>query len=217
MQIDFRMLIDMLSVGIPSGLICVLDSGMFAVGTFMMASFGVIVLAAQSIAMQMASVMYAIPFGLSMAVALSVGNAIGAKDFKKAKQIGYLGLGLGFIAAILISIFFVGFPDMIIHMFLKENVADFQEIQQLATNLFMIAAVFQTFDMMQAVMNGALRGYKDTFKPFLFCTLGFWGVGIGSAYFFGFHTHFGALGVWMGLTLGLMSASVALLLRFMNK
>lgn len=217
LTLDFRLIREMLSVGVPSGLIFILDSGMFAVGTFMMASFGVVVLAAQSIAMQMASAVYAIPFGLSMAVALSVGNAIGAKNLIRAKRIGYIGLMMALIFAAVIGFIFIAFSDVIIRIFLRSSVPNFQQINDVATKLFIIAGIFQAFDMMQAVMLGALRGYKDTFVPFLCCMFCYWGIGVGSAYFLGFYTHYGAIGVWAGLTLGLMSTSVVLLGRFVMK
>jgi len=216
-KIDFRMIKEMLSIGIPSGLIFIADSGMFAVGTFMVASFGVTTLAAQSIAMQIASAVYAIPFGLSMAVALMIGNAMGAKNILRAKRIGYLGLGISLIFATIIGSIFILFSEYIIRIFLKPSVPDFLAINEIATKLFIIAGIFQAFDMMQAVMSGALRGFKDTFIPFLMCSFCYWVIGVGSAYFLGFHTALGASGVWIGLTLGLMSTSFVLLIRFMMR
>jgi MATE family multidrug resistance protein len=207
----------MLSVGVPSGLIFVLDSGMFAMGTMMMAKFGVDALAAHSIALQCASFVYAIPMGLSMAVALQVGHAVGAQDFMHAKRVGYIGLMLALIFAVFIGIIFIGFPNALVKIFLDSNVYHYSEIKQLTVTFLFIAALFQAFDVIQAVMNGALRGFKDTLFPMLFCVSCFWGAGIGGAYLLAFHFHFNAIGIWIGLTLGLFSASAVLFLRFVYK
>jgi multidrug resistance protein, MATE family len=41
----------------------------------------------------------------------------------------------------------------------------------------------------------------------------YWGVGVPAAYLLGFHTRLGAPGVWAGLVIGLVAATVLLLWR----
>ncbi len=213
---DYRIILSMLKVGLPSGILFVLDSGMFTTATFLMAHFGVDALAAHSIAMQCASFVYAVPFGLSMTIALQVGHAAGAKDLVRAKRIGYTGLFIGLFLSFIIGLLFILVPQLFIRLFLDGQPVDTKIIEYAVAFLF-VAALFQCFDVLQAIMNGALRGFKDTFIPMLLCISCFWILGIGSSYYLGFYTPLGAMGIWYGLTIGLFSASVVLLIRFIRK
>src|SRR5690606_7488206 len=57
-----------------------------------------------------------------------------------------------------------------------------------------------------------LRGAADTYIPMLVAAFGYWCIGIPASYVLGFHTRLGAVGVWVGLCIGL--AVVALLLAW---
>jgi MATE family multidrug resistance protein len=66
----------------------------------------------------------------------------------------------------------------------------------------------------QTVAAGALRGMNDTRVPLLFAAFSFWGVGFAAAYGLGISAGFGGPGVWLGLTLGLVTFSILLVWRF---
>ena len=44
----------------------------------------------------------------------------------------------------------------------------------MATSLLIIVALYQVFDDVQVIAMGALRGYKDTAKPFLIAFACYW-------------------------------------------
>ena len=81
-----------------------------------------------------------------------------------------------------------------------------------------IAAAFQLVDGIQATMNGALRGLKDTKGPMWIALATYWGIGLTLAAVLGLGwgeiEAWGAPGVWWGLTAGLAAAAVALAIRF---
>ena len=56
----------------------------------------------------------------------------------------------------------------------------------------MIGALFFVVDGLQAITSGALRGFNDTFVPFLFSATGFWLVGFCGAYLLAFNAELGA-------------------------
>ena len=80
--------------------------------------------------------------------------------------------------------------------------------------LLTIAAGFLMFDAGRAVLLGALAGLKDTRVPMLMQAFGFWGVGLGSAWIFAAPAGLGAIGVWLGITVGTIAAFVPLLVRW---
>jgi MATE family multidrug resistance protein len=112
---------------------------------------------------------------------------------------------------------FIFMPALLVNLFLDKNDSYYQAISQFATSLLSIAALFQSVDALQAILNGALRGLKDTFIPMLWCITCYWLLGIGSSYYLAFHTSLGAQGIWYGLVIGIASAACVLMIRFFCK
>ena len=88
------------------------------------------------------------------------------------------------------------------------------DVVALGTTLVRIAAVFQLFDGVQCVANGALRGAGDLRFAFVGSALGYWLVGLPVALALGFGAGMGAAGIWWGLTVGLVLVAVVLTIRF---
>jgi MATE family multidrug resistance protein len=74
-----------------------------------------------------------------------------------------------------------------------------------------VAALFQLFDGVQGVATGVLRGLGDTRSPMLWNLVGHWIVGLPLGYVLCFGTGLGVIGLWWGLSTGLMICGVALL------
>lgn len=216
-RLDWNKIQDMFFIGAPSGALFVLESGMFLTAVVMMGYFGVDSLAAYQIAMQCASIAYSLPFALSMATALLVGNAIGGQDILQAKRFAFICLGIALFFSCLVAILFISVPELLIKFFLKPTEKNYGEIIQLATSFLIIASLFQCVDATQAIANGALRGFRDTFVPMLISIGCYWLLGIFSAYYLSFHTRLGPAGIWYGLVLGLFSAGSILLFRLYHK
>ena len=82
----------------------------------------------------------------------------------------------------------------------------------LGTTLLGIAAAFQLFDGTQAVATGVLRGLGDTRTPMLWNLAGHWLIGLPLGYTLCFVSGFGVIGLWWGLSTGLMICGVSLLI-----
>lgn len=212
-KVDISKFKEILYIGLPSGALLILESGMFLFAAIVMGYFGMNALAAHQIAMQCSSIAYSVPFALSMATALQVGHALGEKNVDKAKQAVLIGLILGLFITALIAVFFILFRSQLTGLFLVGNESDFSKIKNLATQFLIISALFQCFDGIQSIANGALRGLKDTFIPMILSLGCYWILGIGSAYYFAFYTSAGPLGIWYGFTLGLTSIAIILTWR----
>jgi MATE family multidrug resistance protein len=83
---------------------------------------------------------------------------------------------------------------------------------QLGIGLLFVAAVFQLFDGLQGVTTGALRGLADTHTAMMWNLAGHWIIGLPFGYLLCFHRGYGVVGLWWGLSTGLMICGVALLL-----
>jgi len=216
-KFDYVKFKDMLFIGIPSGSLFLLESSMFLSTTLLMGYFGVAALAAHQIAFQCVNIAYTLPVSLSMATALQVGHASGAKNYIQAQRTALFSFSIVFLTSALIAIPFIFFSNFIITLFLEKGAYNFKEVNQFATTFIKIAALFLCFDAMQSVANGALRGLKDTFVPMLLSIGCYWVLGIGGAYYFSNYTYLGARGIWYGLSLGLCSSATLLVFRFFKK
>jgi MATE family multidrug resistance protein len=90
-------------------------------------------------------------------------------------------------------------------------------VVRVGATLLLVAAAFQLFDGLQVVTTGALRGAGDTKTPMLANFFAYWFVGLPLGYFLCFRLGWGALGIWIGLCIGLMLIGSGLLLVWKRK
>ena len=86
----------------------------------------------------------------------------------------------------------------------------------LGVALLFVAAVFQLFDGLQGVATGALRGLGDTRTPMMWNLAGHWFFGLPLGYLLCFRLGLGVVGLWWGLSAGLMICGVALLVVWID-
>jgi MATE family multidrug resistance protein len=77
-----------------------------------------------------------------------------------------------------------------------------------------VGASFFIADGVQTIAAGALRGLNDTRIPMLFAAICFWLIGFAACYGLGFPLGLGAIGVWIGLSIGLIVYALLLVWRF---
>jgi MATE family multidrug resistance protein len=211
---NVQQIMSIFKIGAASGTTSVLDVGSVLCSAIMMSYFGVYALAAHQITMQCVGTAYSIPFSIAMATALQVAHAEGANDFSQVKRFTLVGIGMGLFSSSIVALLFITHAHLIVQLFFHHSTSDYVQLIPMATTFLTIAAFFQCLDAIQAITNGALRGLKDTFVPMLIIFSCYWLVGIGTAYYFAFHTHLGAPGIWYGLNLGFSGAGVLLAIRF---
>jgi MATE family multidrug resistance protein len=208
-SVDFKLIKKLLKIGLPSGFQYFLEVASFAYAAIMIGWLGANQLAAHQIAINLASATYMIILGISSAGMIRVASAVGRKDIKETRRSGFTAM----IVAMSIMIFF-GIMFIILKNVLPKFYIEDPQVIELASSLLLIAAIFQIFDGMQATAIGILRGIKDVNFPLVLSFMGYWIVGIGSAYIFGFILDMKAFGVWIGLAMALMAVGVTLTLRF---
>lgn len=212
--VSWPIILKLWRTGGPVGVSIVSEVGLFAGMTFLMGYISHTALAAHQIALNVASLTFMCALGISYATTVRVGSAMGAKDPDRARRAGGLGMGLAIIVMGVAGLFFWLMPSQIVGLYLDLSNPENRGVVELGGHLLQLAALFQVFDALQVTSQGGLRGLKDTFAPMLIGFCCYWGVGLGSGVLLGFGLSWGARGLWMGLILGLMSASLLLSRRF---
>jgi MATE family multidrug resistance protein len=198
-RIELARLRELLALGLPVAVQLLLEVGVFALATALAGRLAPSALAAHQIALTAASVTYMVPLGVSSAAAVRVGQALGREDLAGAGRAGWTALALGGGFMLLPAAAFVLLPEALIRLF----TADVRVVAA-GVSLLYVAAVFQLFDGIQVVATGALRGAGDTRTPMVWSLAGYWILGLPVGYHLCFHRGWGAAGLWVGFSLGLI-------------
>ncbi len=211
---DWPRFLLMLRLGAPIGLTLMSEVGLFAVASILMGLLGVAELAAHAVALQLASIAFMVPLGLSQATTVRVGLAYGANDPDALRRAGWTSLALALVFMLIPFSLFILFPSKLVGLYLDPANPANRASLALAASYLAVAAAFQVVDGAQTVMSAALRGMSDTRIPMIVAMIGYWGFGVGTAWFFGFILNWRGVGVWMGLAAGLAFVAIVLTARF---
>jgi MATE family multidrug resistance protein len=210
---DWPLSARLVRIGAPISGAIALEFGVFGAAALLMGRIGTTALAAHQIALQVASIMFMVPLGISLAATVRVGQAVGRCDSRAARRAGFAAIVLGgtFMAAMTLVVAMTRHD--IPQLFLGSDTAA-AETARLVASLLVLGASFFIFDGIQTVANGALRGRNDTRVPLVFAALSFWVIGFPICFGLGFPAGLGPTGVWIGLTIGLIVYASLLVWRF---
>jgi MATE family multidrug resistance protein len=198
----------MVRIGIPIACQYMLEFGVFAAVALLMGRLGPVPAAAHQIAINIASLTFMVPLGVSSAGSVLVGRAIGAGDSESARRSGVSALAVG-------ATFMAGSACILLlvpHLLARAYTPD-AAVVALAATLIPIAGVFQVFDGLQVVSIGVLRGTGDTRTPLIVNLIGYWIIALPISLWLGIQAGLGPRGMWWGLTAGLVVVALVLLAR----
>jgi len=209
LKIDLARIWALLKLGAPAGGQILVEIGAFSGATAICAKLGPVPLSGHEIALNCAAFTFMVPYGVSSAAAVRVGQQLGRQDTEGARRAGWSAIMLGTTFMACSGLVFVSIPKVIARAFSPDPA-----VIHVGATLLLVAAAFQLFDGVQVVTTGALRGAGDTKTPMLANLVAYWFIGIPLGYFFCFRLGWAALGIWIGLCIGLMIIGSALLLTW---
>ena len=204
-------------LGLPIALTLALEVTVFNAAVFLMGLIGTDSLAAHAIAIQIASLTFMVPLGLSQAVTVRVGLAYGRGDRDGITRAGWTAFAMGTAFMTVTAIVIYGWPRELVGLFLDDALPVNKPVIPLAVSFLYVAALFQVVDGAQSVGAGMLRGLQDTKVPMIIAGFGYWVVGMGTAVWLGFGLGWHGVGIWVGLAAGLAIVSVMMLARWMRR
>ncbi len=125
-----------------------------------------------------------------------------------------VAVALSAAVALATVVLFLAMPETLVGLFLDLADPAAPQVLRVGVTLLALAALFQLADAAQVMALGLLRGVQDTRVPLVHAAISYWGVGMTACYLLGFPLGLGAVGIWLGLTLGLSVAGVLLMARF---
>ena len=203
-----RPLVRMLALGAPIGVQHQLEYGAFGVVALLMGWMGARQMAGHQIAINLASITFMVPLGVSGAAAVLVGRAVGRGDPVALRRASSAALVSGAAFMMVSAAAFLAAPRYLARVYSSDP-----EVVAIAALLIPIAGVFQVFDGLQVVATGVLRGLGDTRAPMVVAILGFWLLGMPVSLFLGFRAGAGPAGLWWGLVVGLGAVALFLMAR----
>ena len=211
-SINWEMIGKIIKLGFPIGIAFFFEVGAFSASAIIIGWLGSAQLAAHQIAISIASISFMFIVGIATASTIRVSTNMGEEDFIEMKRAGFSAFILASIFMAFAASLFILLKDFLPTLFITDN-----EVIPIAASLIVIGALFQISDGIQAVGLGVLRGLTDVKFPMLITFIAYWVIGLPSGYYFGFNMEMGAVGVWIGLLIGLTVAAVVLPLRFIMK
>ena len=188
---DWEILKPCLKVALPSTLQRFGTSFGYVAFAAMINALGTVPLAAHSIANTVESAFYVPGYGMQTAAATLTGNALGAKDKNRMRDLSQmlliLEIGMMVISGTLLFIFAPGMMRLF--------TADAAVIA-LGAKVLRMVAVSEPFYGVAIILEGMLQGVGDTVTPFFFNILGMWGVRILGTFLCTRVFHFGLIGAW---------------------
>jgi MATE family multidrug resistance protein len=211
-RLDLHRLWALLRLGAPAATQICLEIGAFSAATAVCAKLGPVPLSGHEIALNCAAFTYMVPLGVSSAAAVRVGQQIGRGDVTGARRAGWSAIVIGTAFMTCAGLLFVSMPRLIARVFSPDPA-----VIRVGATLLLVAAAFQLFDGLQTVATGALRGAGDTRTPMLANLVAYWLIGLPLGYVLAFPMGWGALGIWIGLCVGLMIIGPVLLRAWHGK
>lgn len=205
-RIDRVWLWRLVTLGFPAAAAITLEVGVFAAATALAGTLDPVATAAHQIALNLAATAFMVPLGLASAGAVRVGHALGGRRPLAARASGWTAIFLGVAFMAIMAAAFITMPRALIGLFTTDP-----SVLALGSSLLLVAAVFALFDGVQGVTNGVLRGLGDTRTPMVTNLAAHWLVGLPVGYTLCFTVGLGAIGLWVGLSTGLIIVGVILI------
>lgn len=205
-------IIPMLAVGLPMGLQMLIEMGAFIAATILTGTFGAVPLAAHTIALNCSGTAFMVPLGLSMALTIRVGHAVGAQEIPRARHIATGGLGSAVAFMSLTALLFWFGGRSVASAFTPDPI-----VIALAAQLLAIAGIFQIGDGIGIISMGVLRGLKDVRTPTWIVACIYWLIALPFGATLAYRGGLGAIGMWTGLATGLGLSGTVLCWRVFSR
>ena len=175
---DLQVLVPCMKVALPNALQRFGTSLGYVAFASMINSIGDIATAAHTIANTVESAFYIPGYGMQTAAATLAGNALGAKDNKRIKELSRMILMIEVALMILSGTALFMFAPGMVGIFSKDT-----QVILLGSTVLRMVAVSEPFYGVSIIIEGMMQGMGKTIMPFVCNIIGMWGIRIIGTFF----------------------------------
>lgn len=189
---------DLSKLAIPGIIMLLAESLAYEILTLFASKFGTSALATQSALSSIVSLLYMIPFALSVASSTRIANYVGGKNIIGGK----LAINLGFASSIMVA----SINSMIVFFGSKHLATlftDDEEVISMFVNLCPLISIFVMLDSLACVASGILRALAMQMIGGTLSLIGYYIIAIPLALFLSFKLNMQLIGLWLGNGAGL--------------
>ena len=209
-QFDLAKMRELIRIGWGGGAGFLLDLFTWSLFTsVIVGAVGENALAAHNAAIQIMAISFMPAVGVNHAIAPIVGQWIGRGDIARAKARTYTAMRMTMVYMFIMGVLFATFGKFLIGAFNNHP-----EVVSTGATILILAAIFQTFDAINIVIMGALRGAGDTRWTAIMMTTFAFTVFLPVAWFLSRILGWGAMGAWIGATVYVIGLSFFFFLRW---
>lgn len=212
-RFDWPAMRELLLIGTPISIASLIEYSLFSAAALAIGLFGTSALAAHQIAVQISALFFIISFGISMAAAVRVSHGFGRNDCGSIQRAALAAVLLGFAVTTILSFGVIVMRYHIARLFLGASALESDSTIKLTAELLLVSSIFFISSSVQSIVAGCLRGLKDTTAPLLFSAVAHWVISPSVSYILGFRIGLGAVGIWIGLSVGTSVCATLLVFR----
>ena len=202
-------IINLCKIGTPLAQQMGMETASFSLASLLMGWLGSTELAAFQIMCITGSLCFLVYYGIGAAASIRVSHYRGQHDWQNVKTTTSAAFHIIIIVAIILSLGIAMAQNHLAKIF-TSNIA----IQSMFVSLLIPMLTYQISDGIQINYANALRGIAVT-KPLIkYAFISYICISLPTSYIFGFIFKYGAIGVGMGLPLGLTTAAILYYTRF---
>ncbi|XP_072496109.1 multidrug and toxin extrusion protein 1 isoform X1 [Notamacropus eugenii] len=183
-----------LQLAIPSMLMLCIEWWAYEIGSFLSGTISMVELGAQSVVYELATIVYMIPTGFSVAASVHVGNSLGAGDIEQAKISSAISLLTTEMFAVTLCIILASCKDIVGYIFTSDR-----EIITLVSKVIPIYASSHLFDGFACTCGGILRGSGNQKIGAILNAIGYYVIGLPIGISLMFAANLGVRGLWSGI------------------
>ena len=196
-------------IGFPIGGQTLLETFLFTASFVIIGWISKEALAAHQVANQIADMTFMLALGIGSATTIRVSHQLGEGNLRGVRMASNASIHLVLLMNTIGAALMIGLRNHIPLLFTEDA-----EVIAIASQLIVVAGLFQYADGLQAVGAAMLRGITDVKVPMLIAFVAYILVGLSVGLLCAFPLEMGALGIWIGFICGLALAAICFHLRF---
>lgn len=213
---DWRGLMAVLRVGLPIGITMATETGIYLAVTLYAATLGAADVAAHTLTLRMAGIIYAGSAALQQASMVRVARADGLGNTATGRAVLASSLLLSFAGGTACCLLLALGAQPLATWFFDASAAGAAAIQ-VAVGLLVLLGLLQFVGYPGLAALGLLRGYKDTRVPMIYKLIAYWVIGAPLGIYLCEMHALGVTGLWIGLLAGAFLTTVLTLGRLLAR